>query len=259
MNTNNDEPILGARILQHIEITEVLPFLNRKALYRVSWGAQKAQGAQWEKVQKEYNARLENMLRDLQTNPWITPAAGFGHWLANSEDNTILVYDPSQSEEVIARFPLPRQEDGDQLCLADYLPQRSSGTKAIISLQVVTVGKKASEIVNNYFAKGDYAEGYFAHGLAVQFAEATAEYVHSLIRQELHLKKNEGRRYSWGYEPIPDLSQHEILFTLIPAREKLAMQLTSAGQLIPEHSTSALVIHNSAARYFRIKEARYIA
>jgi 5-methyltetrahydrofolate--homocysteine methyltransferase len=252
VNDTLSEPILGARIIEHIEIGALLPFLNRKALYRISWGAQKARGEKWEKIQKEYDQRLESMLQALQTSAWLAPAAGFGHWQANSEGNTILLYDPLHSEKVIARFSLPRQSQEEQLCLADYLPARSGGTKSILSLQVVTMGRKASETANACFASGNYAEGYFTHGLAVQFAEAAAEYVHALIRNELHLKSNEGRRYSWGYEPIPDLNQHRILFDLIPAREKLGMQLTSAGQLIPEQSTAAMLIHHPAARYFRI-------
>lgn len=247
------KPVYGARVLTHIDVGKLVPYLNRKALYRISWGAQKARGEHWEKIQKEYDKKLEVMLHELQINPWLQPAAGYGHWLANSEDNTILLYDPKKTESIIARFPLPRQSDGEHLCLADYLPARSSGKKDILSLQVVTMGKKASETANTFFSNGNYAEGYFAHGLAVQFAESAAEYIHSLIREELHLKKNQGRRYSWGYEPIPDLAQHQILFDLIPAREELGMQLTSAYQLIPEQSTAAMVIHNEQARYFHIK------
>ena len=253
MSSTIFKPELGSRILPHIEIGKLIPYLNRKALYRISWGAQKARGEQWEKIQQEYGKKLDVMLHELQINPWLQPAAGFGHWQANSENNTILLYDPEDIENIIARFPLPRQSEGDHLCLADYLPAQSSGEKAILSLQVVTMGKKASETANTFFDNGNYVEGYFAHGLAVQFAEAAAEYVHNLIREELHLQKNQGRRYSWGYEPIPDLAQHQILFDLIPAREKMGMQLTSAYQLIPEQSTAAMVIHNEHARYFRIK------
>ncbi len=66
MNDTLSEPILGARIIEHIEIGALLPFLNRKALYRISWGAQKARGEKWEKIQKEYDQRLESMLQALQ-------------------------------------------------------------------------------------------------------------------------------------------------------------------------------------------------
>ncbi|HOJ01919.1 MAG TPA: vitamin B12 dependent-methionine synthase activation domain-containing protein [Anaerolineaceae bacterium] len=252
MNSADPTPVLGAHIIPHIAVEELLPFLNRKALYRISWGAQKAQGAQWEKIQKEYEGKLESMLSELRTNAWITPAAGYGHWMANSEGDTILLYDPQNSEKIIARFPLPRQQSGERLCLADYLPACSSGISTILSLQVVSMGHKASETANRFFSNGNYAEGYFRHGLAVQFAEAAAEYVHALIRKELSLEKRQGRRYSWGYEPIPDLSQHRILFELIPAQAELDMDLTSACQLIPEQSTAAMVIHHKAARYFRI-------
>jgi 5-methyltetrahydrofolate--homocysteine methyltransferase len=252
MTVNPRSPTLGAQIIPSIALDDLLPYLNHKALYRISWGASKASGARWEEIQRSYEKRLEDMLQALRSDPWLQPRAGYGHWYGASEGNSILVFQPEHPDEIAARFELPRQAQGEKLCLADYLPSRSSDNPTLLSFQVVTVGKQASERINALFAKGDYAEGYFAHGLAVQFAEATADFIHQRIRNEVGLKKNQGRRYSWGYEPIPDLAQHTILFELIPARQKLGMDLTSAYQLIPEQSTAAMVVHHKAARYFHI-------
>lgn len=256
MNANLRNPTLGAQIVPSIPPDDLLPYLNHKALFRISWGATKASGARWEEIQRNYEKRLEEMLQTLHKDPWLQPRAGYGHWYAASEGNRILIFHPEHPGEIAARFDLPRQAQGEKLCLADYLPSRSTGKPALLSFQIVTVGKPAGERINALFAKGDYAEGYFTHGLAVQFAEATADFIHQRIRNELGLKKNQGRRYSWGYEPIPDLAQHASLFELIPAREELGMDLTSAYQLIPEQSTAAIVIHHEGARYFRINEKR---
>jgi len=254
MTKINCLPILGPQIIPSIAIDELLPFFNHKALFRISWGAEKAKGTRWEEIQQTYEKRLAEMLQTLHNDPWLQPRAGYGHWLAASEADSVLVFHPNQPDEVIARFPLPRQPQGERLCLADYLPPISSAAPALLSFQIVTVGKQASDRINLLFEESNYVEGYFTHGLAVQFAEATAEYIHQHIRTELGLKKNQSRRYSWGYEPIPDLSQHGILFNLIPAHQELGMDLTSAYQLIPEQSTAAIVIHNENARYFRIND-----
>jgi hypothetical protein len=97
---------------------------------------------------------------------------------------------------------------------------------------------------------GDYSEGYFLHGFGVRLAEAAAEYVHRRIRQELGIGNKQGERYSWGYPAIPDHRHHEIVFDLLPAREKLGMQLTEGWSLVPELATAAIVVHHPEAKYF---------
>jgi 5-methyltetrahydrofolate--homocysteine methyltransferase len=97
---------------------------------------------------------------------------------------------------------------------------------------------------------GDYGEGYYLHGFGVRLAEAAAEYVHRLIRKELGIPMNRGLRYSWGYPACPDHTQHHTVFRLLPARERLGMEVTEAGALVPELSTAALVVHHPEAKYF---------
>ena len=103
---------------------------------------------------------------------------------------------------------------------------------------------------------GDYAEAYYVHGLAVQTAEATAEYLHRHIRRELGLSEGQGKRYSWGYPAIPDLDDHRKVFDLLPAESELGMSLTAAYQLVPEQSTAAIIVHHLDAKYFNVGESR---
>ena len=98
--------------------------------------------------------------------------------------------------------------------------------------------------------EGEYSEGYYLHGFGVRLAEAGAELVHRQIRRELGIDAGRGLRYSWGYPACPDHRQHEIVFRLLGARERLGMDVTEAGALVPELSTAALVVHHPEARYF---------
>jgi 5-methyltetrahydrofolate--homocysteine methyltransferase len=102
---------------------------------------------------------------------------------------------------------------------------------------------------------GDYSEAYYAHGLAIQTAEATAEWLHRRIKQELGIGEC-GKRYSWGYSVCPGLEDHTQVFKLLPAGPALGMYLTAAYQLVPEQSTAAIVVHHPEARYFAIGENR---
>ena len=126
----------------------------------------------------------------------------------------------------------------------------------VVALQVVTVGQEATERFERLQGAEDYTEAYFSHGLAVQTAEAAAEYLHAHIRRELGLAAEQGKRYSWGYPAIPDLADHQVVFSLLPAENDLGMSLTSAFQLVPEQSTAAIIVHHPKAKYYTIGETR---
>jgi 5-methyltetrahydrofolate--homocysteine methyltransferase len=46
------------------------------------------------------------------------------------------------------------------------------------------------------------------------------------------------------------------VFELLPARQELGMDLTSACQLMPEQSTAAIILHHPDAKYYTIGETR---
>ena len=139
--------------------------------------------------------------------------------------------------------------------MADYFAPVGLGVVDVVAFQVVTVGHSATERFDALQARGHYSEAYYTHGLAVQTAEATAEWVHRRIKKELGIG-DWGKRYSWGYGACPDLEDHAQVFKLLPAESALGMSLTSAFQLVPEQSTAAVVVHHPAARYFNIGGSR---
>ena len=76
MSANPYSPTLGAQIIPSIALDDLLPYLNHKALFRISWGATKASGARWEEIQRSYEKRLEEMLQKLRSDAWLQPRAG---------------------------------------------------------------------------------------------------------------------------------------------------------------------------------------
>ena len=100
---------------------------------------------------------------------------------------------------------------------------------------------------------GEYTEAYYVHGLAVEAAEAVAEWMHRRIRRELGVAPSQGKRYSWGYGACPDLDDHTTVFRLLPVADALGMSLTSAGQLVPEQSTAAIIVHHPDAKYYAVR------
>jgi len=88
--------------------------------------------------------------------------------------------------------------------------------------------------------------------LAVQMADAVAEWAHRRVKSELGMAADQGKRYSFGYPACPDLADQVKQFKLMRVTELTSIQLTEAYQIIPEQSTSALVIHHPKAKYYAV-------
>ncbi|HEY3313272.1 MAG TPA: methionine synthase [Anaerolineales bacterium] len=249
----------GARVVKDMPLEIVLKHLNINELYRLSWGAKNTHGPEWETLKKEFDARLESMTRSALKDGWLKPQAVYGFFPCQADGDDLIIYDPlslAGKLETLTRFHFPRQPYDDHLALSDYFAPLESGQMDVVAFQVVTVGQAATERFDKFQAEGNYSEGYFSHGLSVQAAEATAEYLHQHVRRELGIPAGQGKRYSWGYPAIPDIEDHRKVFELLPVEKELGMQLSPACQLIPEQSTAAIVIHHPQAKYYSTGESR---
>jgi 5-methyltetrahydrofolate--homocysteine methyltransferase len=252
-------PFYGVRVLRDIPLREVFDLLDLDELYRLQWGG-RGSGPQYERsVREVFEPVRARLTEEALRTGWLRPQAVYGYFPVQSEGNTLVVYDPAAFDSdggalrEVARFAFPRQDGRENLCLADYFRSIESGEVDICALQLVTVGAAASARFAELQGRGEYSEAYFVHGFAVEAAEAVAEWLHRRIRAELGIPAGQGKRYSWGYGACPDLEDHAILFGLLPAREALAMDLTSAFQLLPEQSTAALIVHHPEAKYFTVR------
>jgi len=252
---------LGQYVVKDMPLEMILKHLNINELYRLSWGAKNTHGAEWDKLKKEFDSRLAQMTKAALKDGWLKPQAVYGYFPCQADGNDLIIYDPASVSSANPlqkiRFSFPRQPTDDRLALCDYFASVASGQMDVVALQVVTVGQEASEKFDKLQAANDYTEGYFTHGLAVQTAEATANYLHNHIRRELGLAEGQGKRYSWGYPAIPELEDHAKVFELLPAVvDELGMTLSPAYQLIPEQSTAAIIVHHKDAKYYSIGESR---
>jgi 5-methyltetrahydrofolate--homocysteine methyltransferase len=116
---------------------------------------------------------------------------------------------------------------------------------------VVTMGDRASEVFQKMQQEGNYSEGYYIYGLSVALAEALAEWTHRLVKRELGLPPEQGRRYSWGYPACPDPEEQVKLMQVLPAEKTIGVSLTEEGfVLVPEQSTAALVTNHPQSKYY---------
>jgi 5-methyltetrahydrofolate--homocysteine methyltransferase len=229
-------PFFGARVLRDIPLDEVFELLDLDELYRLQWGG-RGSGPKYEATVRDvFEPALVRLKRDAVERGWLTPKYA-------SDGGSL---------REIARFHFPRQEGRERLCLADYFRPVDAGTVDVVAFQIVTVGDAATKLFDELQAAGEYAEAFYIHGLAVESAEAVAQWMHRRVRQELGLAAESGKRYSWGYGACPDLDDHATLFRILPA-DAVGLDLTSAFQLMPEQSTAAIVVHHPEAKYYAVR------
>ena len=247
----------GMRVVKNMPLEIVFTHLNLNELYRLSWGAKNTHGEEWDKLKADFDARLDKMKREALREKWLNPQGVYGLFPAQSEGDDLIVYNPENLDEVLTRMTFPRQPYDEHLCLADYYAPVESGQMDVVAFQVVTVGQEASDRFERMQSANNYTEAYFTHGLGVQTAEATANYLHEHLRREMGIPENQGKRYSWGYPAIPELEDHFKVFKLLPTAEsELGMSLSVSGQLIPEQSTAAIIVHHPQAKYYSVGESR---
>jgi 5-methyltetrahydrofolate--homocysteine methyltransferase len=246
-------PFWGIRTLRDMPLDDVFKHLAQRSLFRMSWGGKGVHGDDWITLLREdFLPRLRRMQREAATGGYLRPRAVYGYFPANAEGDDVVIFDPNEPDREIERFTFARQPTDERLSIADYFAPRAGGRRDVAVLQLVTVGPEATERVDRLQARGDYSESYYTHGLAVETAEALAEYVHQLIRRELEIESTQGKRYSWGYPACPELADHEKVVRLLDSANTIGLTLTTAYQLVPEQSTAAIATHHPDAKYFSV-------
>jgi 5-methyltetrahydrofolate--homocysteine methyltransferase len=251
-------PFFGTRTLTDIPLDEVFALLDLDELYRLQWGA-RGSGPEYEAtVRNEFEPVLARLKTAAKSEGWLKPRAVYGYFPVQASGNDLVIYDPDAyaadgTTREISRFHFPRQDGRERLCIADYFRSVQSTDVDVVGFQIVTVGDEATERFQTLQNAGEYTEAYYAHGLAVETAEAVAEWMHRKLRYDLGVPAGQGKRYSWGYGACPDLEDHAQLFKILPAERELGMTLTSAYQLIPEQSTAAIIVHHPQAKYYAVR------
>ena len=222
-----------------INMEEVWELIDKKSLFKLSWGLRGKAGSE---SQEEHEKLLEEWKIRISKDNLFEPEIVYGFFKCRDINGKLVVENPEDQSNQI-EFDFPRSSRPEHLCLTDYF-----GSDDVVAFQAVTVGNKVAEIIEQWNKDDKYTDAYYLHGLAVEVAEALAEWTNRRIKSELKLEKG-GLRYSWGFPSCPDVSQHHLVWKLLHP-EISGMALTESGQIIPEQSTAAIVVHHPNAQYF---------
>ncbi|HEV8537704.1 MAG TPA: dihydropteroate synthase, partial [Bacteroidota bacterium] len=270
-------PFYGSRVIEDISLDDVFPFINEAALIRGQWQVRrgKLSEADYKKllVEQVY-PDFERVKQEAKRERLLEPKVVYGYFPCQSDGDDLIIYDLPASirnpqsairnPQELLRFTFPRQTRGRYLCISDFFTSKNSGAMDVVAFHLVTMGRKASEHSQHLFKENNYKEYLYFHGLSVESAEALAEMWHKKIRAELGIDGEDsadikklfsqhyhGSRYSFGYPACPSLEDQTKLFELLKP-ERIGVELTEEYQLVPEQSTSAIIVHHPEARYFNV-------
>jgi 5-methyltetrahydrofolate--homocysteine methyltransferase len=275
-------PFWGRRVMQTKDFNLNLAFewVNHKILFKQRWGYN-SKGLSKEGYQKQLDELVwpayERLKAQFINEELFEPTIIYGYWPCRSDDTTLLIFDKSEGwanetgrnseplEAVIGRathqFTFPRQRKAPHRALSDFFHTDKHDT---LALTCVSAGSRLSLYEKELYDAGKYQEYYLVHGLGVELAEALAEIAHKQIRLDLgisegegsklgdvQMNKYQGSRYSFGYPACPDLEMNGPLFDLLKP-EEYGITLSETFQIVPEQSTSAVVVYHPNATYYNI-------
>ena len=248
------------RHVAELDLDKVWEYLNPQMVYGKHLGL-KGSVKRLREEGDEKLAKLEKImdeLKDVARQGAMKARAVWRFFPAEAEGNKVTLRDPETGEPV-AVWTFPRQNREGGLCLADYVLPGDH-----LALFVTTAGEGIRERVEAWKNEGEYLKSHAFAALALETAEAAAEWLHACLRkrwgfpdaEDLPLEEKltahyRGKRYSFGYPACPDLAfQRELFHALRP--EGIGVELTEGDMMEPEASVSALVFHHPDARYFGV-------
>ncbi|MDY6940917.1 MAG: vitamin B12 dependent-methionine synthase activation domain-containing protein, partial [Cyanobacteriota bacterium] len=266
-------PFWGTKILQpeDMPLVELYDYLDLQALIAGQWQFRKPK----DQLREEYNGFLEEKVYPILER-WkqkviddnlLHPQVIYGYFPCQSEGNSLHLYKPEDAEsgnltEPIVTFEFPRQKSTRRLCIADFFAPKETGQIDVFPMHAVTVGEIATEYAKKLFDGDEYTDYLYFHGMAVQVAEAMAEWVHARIRRELGFgdkepdnirdilaQRYQGSRYSFGYPACPNIQDQYKQLELLGC-DRINLYMDESEQLYPEQSTTAIIAYHPVAKYF---------
>jgi 5-methyltetrahydrofolate--homocysteine methyltransferase len=255
-------PYLDRRVRAVPNLAEVWSYINPYMLYGRHLGFR----GNFEKLLAERDEKALKLFHDVEkvkqyAAAFMKPRAVWQFFEAERDGNSICLFAPG-GREPLHRFSFGRQPKPDGLCLSDYVLDPDDGRRDHIALFVVTAGEGVAEHAEKAKARGEYFLAHALQALAIETAEACAEWLHRRIREDwgfpdppsmtMHERftaRYRGKRYSFGYPACPDLNQQEGLWKLLQP-EEIGVRLTEGMMMDPEASVSALVFHHPDCAYF---------
>ncbi len=267
----------GLRTLDDHSLEDLVPYIDWSPFFQTWELRGKYPAILEDNVVGEEARRLfddaRKLLDEIVEKKLLTAKAVFGFWPAVSDGDDIVVLsegdDPRDRVE-LCRFPSLRQQwerqgQKDFRSLADFVAPYETGRKDYLGAFAVTTGHGCDELVARFEKDHDDYQSIMAKALADRLAEAFAERLHKIARDdwgygkseglsadELIKEKYRGIRPAFGYPACPDHTEKSTLFKLLDAEAQTGISLTESFAMFPAASVSGLYFAHPECRYFSV-------
>jgi 5-methyltetrahydrofolate--homocysteine methyltransferase len=250
------------------DLREVWSYINPQMLYGKHLGLR----GSFARLLEEGNVKAEKLqavvesLKD-EVESWMRVRAVWRFYEAEPDGDAIALFEPG-SATAAHTFVFGRQEKPGGLSLPDFVVKPKGGIRDSVGLFVVGAGDEVRRRSTAAKEAGEYLESHAIQALAIETAEAGAEWLHARFREnwgfpdppatkmkDRFAARYRGKRFSFGYPACPDLDNQAALWRLLRP-EEIGVTLTDGMMMEPEASVSAIVFHHPDARYFSVTGTR---
>jgi 5-methyltetrahydrofolate--homocysteine methyltransferase len=266
---------LGVRNIENIPLESIVPYIDwspffwtwelkgvyPKILNHEKWGPQAT----------ELFNDAQDMLKQIIGSKCFRARAAVGYWPANSVGDDVELYSDTERTKVVGKLHFLRQQkektpnNKGYMCLADYVAPKDSGRIDYFGSFAVTVGYEVEQFAKTFADKHDDYSAILVKSIGDRFAEATTEWLHKKMREDLGFgltenltpqdlieEKYRGVRPAPGYPACPDHTEKAILWDLLDAEKRTGISLTENFAMNPPSSVSGLYFAHPDATYFQV-------
>jgi 5-methyltetrahydrofolate--homocysteine methyltransferase len=273
---NKEKPFtpneLGVQIINEISLETLVPYIDWSPFFN-SWGLHgkypdifdyELTGKQAKELFNDGQVMLNKILKEKS----LTAKAIFGLFPANSVGDDIEVYNSDRSKTLTKfltlRQQLKKKEGEPNIALSDFISPKDSGIEDYIGCFCVSTGFGSDELAKEYEDKIDDYSSIMVKALADRLAEAYAEYLHKLVRNEkwgysvdenldnseLIKEYYQGIRPAPGYPACPDHLEKTSIWELLNVEKAIGVKLTESLAMWPASSVSGYYFASNKAKYF---------
>ena len=251
-------PDLDRHVMREVQLDEVWRWINPKMLYGRHLGFR----GDFDQALAEGDRRaldIASVIEEVKAEARAGRMVGRAVWQwfrAAADGQQMHLYRPGEAQPTVS-WTLPRARGGG-VTLPDYLHPDGDH----VALFAVSAGEGISAWSAEFKEAGAFLKSHAVQALALETAEALAEWLHGRIRAtwgfpdepglsmlDRFKARYRGKRYSPGYPACPDLEMQRGIWTLLQP-EGLGIALTEGDMMDPEASVSAIVMHHPEAKYF---------
>jgi 5-methyltetrahydrofolate--homocysteine methyltransferase len=264
----------GVRMLENFSLATLREFIDWSPFFH-TWGmkgiyprilSEGEKGVEATKIFNDAQVLLDKIIAERL----ITARGVYGLFPASAVEDDVVLYKEDSREEELTRLHFLRQQagrDGNKPCqsLADFIAPKETELPDHIGAFAVTAGIGVKELCDRFRAENDDYNAIMTEALADRLAEAFAECLHKLVRDEwgyglmerltpaeLIAEGYRGIRPAPGYPACPDHTEKGTLWKLLDVQANTGMLITESFAMWPGSSVSGIYFAHPQSRYFSL-------